>query len=294
MTSFVAAAPFVLIAVLLSAADSIAQKPARASNPGREGPAIAIEKVNKRPTGKSSAQAISWYEGLLRKEPANAVVLNNLGALYFTAGRFYEAQSLIRRAAQNARDSAQIHINLAVAYNKSLNPGLAISTLEGVLQKDPSDARALAFLCDIYSEQDQDREAVECYERFMRSQKLDAVSATNFGTVLLDLGEIKRALEVMQEADGRFPNDPGLKNGIGIALYHRKKFTEAEKYLARAVELRPKEALIRYNLALLQVVTKKRGAALEQYRYLKTADPELAGALYKALFRDKLVFVDPK
>lgn len=280
--------------IVLAVAAAAAQNNSHSSNPGARGPAMGIDKVNKRPAAISVERAIKEYEALMVKSPSDPIILNNLGANYYIAGRYYEAQSLIRKAAERAPDSALISINLAIAYNKVYNPALAITTLEGVLKRHPEQKRARPILCDLYGQEKRNKEAAGCYETVGRTQKLDALAAANFGTVLLELGEVDSALRVLQPAEAEFPNDPGLKNGLGVALFRKKKYSQAEVYLARAVEMRPDALQLRFNLAVAQMMTQNRGSALEQYRYLKNADPELAGKLYKLIFGDKLVFVDKK
>ena len=42
------------------------------------------------------------------------------------------------------------------------------------------------------------------------------------------------------------------------------------------------------------MATRNRGAVLEQYKFLKTSNPELARELYKVIYRDKIVYAAPR
>lgn len=290
MQNWFAAAHASLLLLLFLSISSAAQNNTLRQGPDPRSPALNIEKVNKRPAS-ATEQSIKDYETLLRAEPTDAVLMNNLGAMYFLSDRIFEAQSMLRKAAQRDPESVQIQVNLAIALNRAYNPGLAIATLENVLKKSPADARARQVLCEFYTEVERFRDAITCYDVLESSGKLGSVSASSFGTILMEDGQVDRALRLLTWADSKFPDDPGIKNGLGVALFRKKEYSLAEASLRRAVELGPRIPQVRYNLAITQIATNKRGAVLEQYKYLKTADPDLAGKLFKILFRDKVISV---
>lgn len=255
--------------------------------------AVAIEKVNRRPLSRVES-SIKEYEKLLAATPGDAVALNNLGAMYFLAGRHFEAQSMVRKAVQRAPDSLPIRVNLAIVLHKTYNPGLAIATLQRILKEDPAQDRAQQVLCEIYAQEELKREALGCYGVLRSSGKMSATAAASYSTLLLDRDEVDRALELLRWADRSLPADAGVKNGLGVVLFRKKKYADAEKSLQQAVALEPGTAQARYNLAMVQMATNKRGAVLEQYKYLKTSNPELARALYEVVFRDKIVSAAPR
>lgn len=293
MQNFLRAARVSSLVLILFAAPATPQSTARHQNSNIRESAMNIEKVNKRP-GSPVELAIKNYEKLLKSNPNDATILNNLGANYFLAGRVFEAQSILRKAVQRNPELTQVRVNLAIALNKTYNPGLAIETLQGVLKQEPQFVRAREILCEIYGQEEMKSEAISCYEVLEKSGNLNAMEAANYGTALIESKEVDRALAMLRQADSKFPEDPGIKNGLGVVLFLKKKYALAEAQLRRAVELEPDSTQLRYNLAMTQMVTNKRGAVLEQYKYLKTSDPELASKLYKLLFRDKIVSVKPQ
>ena len=287
----VAARAFTLLFVFCTPAAS--QSTVRHLNSNVRETAVNIEKVNTRPR-ESAATLIKDYEKLLRVKPNDPVILNNLGANYYLVGRLFESQSLLRKAVQRAPDLTQIRVNLAIVLNKTYNPDLAIEMLEGALKQEPQFVRAREILCGIYEQEKRLRETISCFEILERSGNMKAVGAANFGTVVIENKEIERALSMLKQADLKFPDNPGIKNGLGVALFLKKKYEMAEIQLRRAVELEPDVAQVRYNLAMAQMMTNKRGAVLEQYKFLKTSDPELASKLFKILFQDKVISAKPQ
>ena len=289
-----AAPRLTLIVILLLTIDNFAQL---SSNnqliPEPRHTAVNIEKANERPLSEVEA-SIKEYEALLTESPDDAVILNNLGVMYYLAGRYYESQSMIRKAAFQEPTSFQIRTNWALALNKTHNPAYGISMLENVLREDPKQHRTRHALCEIYLQEDRKKEAYECFETMRSYGELGALSAANFSVIMLDRGEVDRAIELLSWADANFPPEVGVKNSLGIALYRKKKYADAERNLQQAVELEPKRAKVRYNLAIIQMATRNRGAVLEQYKFLKTSNPELAGELYKFIYRDKIVSAAPR
>lgn len=288
MQNFPSAARVFLLLLIFFVTPAASQSTARLQSSNIGETPVSIEKMNRRPSA-SAAILVQEYEKLLKAKPDDPVLLNNLGANYFLTGRVFEAQSLLRKAVKRAPSLTQIRVNLAVVMNKTYNPGLAIELLEGVLKQEPQLTRAREVLCEIYEQEKKLAETISCFEELERSGGLGPIAAANYGTALIEMKEIGRALSVLEKADLQYPDNAGIKNGLGVALFMKKKYKLAEEHLRRAVELAPDFAQVRYNLAMAQMMTNNRGAVLEQYKFLKTSNPELASKLYQLLFRDKII-----
>lgn len=70
---------------------------------------------------------------------------------------------------------------------------------------------------------------------------------------------------------------------IGVGYLQLKKYEEALKPLERTIELKPDYAFAHYNLAIVYFVLKDRFSANEEYKILRTIDPDLAAKLYKII-----------
>ena len=287
------AARLILIVVAIAAATATGQTGTNLRGSELRATAVNIEKTNKRPVAQLEA-SIKEYERLVEGSPDDAVIMNNLGAMYFLAGRYYESQSIIRKALRRSPRSVPIRINLAIALNRTHNSALAIDTLESVLAEAPDQSRAREILCELYAKEDRIVDSMECFDVLFKSGEMAALGAANYATLLIDAGSTDRALEVLRWADSEFAENAGVKNSLGVALYKKKKFKAAETHLQRAVAMEPASAQLRFNLAMAQMAGNNRGAVFEQYKFLKTASPELARRLYQLLFRDKIVRVKPE
>jgi Flp pilus assembly protein TadD len=133
--------------------------------------------------------------------------------------------------------------------------------------------------------------AIECFERRGSPSNLDSVSLSNFSQSLLAEGEKKRALRLLREAALKYPDDKAVLNGLGMALYKSKKYSESVRTLKRLVSMNPDQGEFRYNLVLAQIAMNQRSEALRNYSVLKKARPKLAKALYKVIFHDRILDV---
>ena len=136
---------------------------------------LSIGKVNERPISVVDS-SIREYEALLNDSPEDAVILNNLGVMYYLAGRYFESQAMIRKAAFQATQSFQIRTNLALVQYKTHNPAFAISTLQFVLNEDPQQERTRRALCEIYVLENRKAEAFDCYAAMRGSGMRDVRS----------------------------------------------------------------------------------------------------------------------
>jgi len=67
------------------------------------------------------------------------------------------------------------------------------------------------------------------------------------------------------------------------------RYAEAAGELERALRLRPDLAEGHGNLGSTYLALGKREAALKQYQQLKLLDPDLASALLRLIYRDRIV-----
>src|SRR4051794_34074523 len=64
------------------------------------------------------AEAVSWYQEVLRHQPSLAEVYNNLGNTLRELGRLDEAVTSLQQALRLKPDYANAHFNLGNAYRK--------------------------------------------------------------------------------------------------------------------------------------------------------------------------------
>lgn len=239
---------------------------------------------------KKDAKKISGNAPLAAS--ADPFLLNELAAKLSSDGKFLESAEKLEAAVRLAPDIAGSHVNLSIAYEHlgrledSLRSAQTASTLT------PDSPRAYWQLCGVLFQLNRFEEAIDCYGKLVKLTPDDnAESRTLLGTAMVRAGHSDQALVILRQVTNSFPLYARAYNATGVALYNKKKYTEAAKAFKRAVEINPNSSLFRFNLGIAQAVNRNTAGALSQYRALQELDPKRALMIYKLVYRDKLVFV---
>lgn len=287
---------FIVIFLLMTAAPAVAQiSKSLASSEVRELPV----KKNIRP-GESSGQktinrqTIEELQRELAAAPDDATVYNNLGASYAALRNFEEAIPLLEKAIALKPDLYNAYYNLGVVYDHLERFPEALEAIQKAVALDGRQVNARIQMCQLYLAMKNFSEGAACYETLFKMKPPDARNRTNYGIALLQLKQYDKASAVLQENVALFPNDTTTHNALGMLFFTKKKYREALECFQQAVKLDARYEPARYNLALAQLATNDRAAALKQYSLLKTSNPAYAAALYKLIFRDKVIYANKR
>ena len=83
---------------------------------------------------------------------------------------------------------------------------------------------------------------------FFSDDKIDTNFAVSYSILLTWAGKTEKAAEVMDKALEKYPTNYILLINYGSELSNVDKYSEAEKYFKKAVELQPESAIAVYNL----------------------------------------------
>src|SRR6266849_8289588 len=175
------------------------------------------------------AAAIRKYEEALGLRPGAPEALNNLGVVYYAAGRYGEAADTMSRVIREQPEFPSANLILGLALIRLERANETISPLERVLRADPNQRDALLGLAgarvaqgnlssaiELYRRQTQatprDTEALYglalCYEQMAENASRALAQAPTgavlhkrlLGEYLLQRGEDRLALEALDEA----------------------------------------------------------------------------------------------
>jgi Flp pilus assembly protein TadD len=183
-------------------------------------------------------------------DPSDADKLTMLGTLYGSHGHFEEALKPLRRAAGLNPNSPQMQYNLAFDYVRLNRFEDARGPLAKALQRWP----------DLFP--------------------LNAL----YGAVLYNLGQVRPAYEALQHAHELNPQDPGASDSlyqVTLSLAQRsltgEDYTNSQRYLAEAVQLRPQEPEPHRLLAEIYEATGRQAEAEEERRQAEQLSTTGAG-----------------
>lgn len=87
-----------------------------------------------------------------------------------------------------------------------------------------------------------------CESIFLTPEKYDVNAATSASIIYMWAGQNDKATELMTQALEKDPNNHTLLINYGSELTNQKHYSEAEKYLKKALELQPNDFYVNYNL----------------------------------------------
>ena len=168
----------------------------------------------------------------LRRELTGALARTylNLGVLEARARRFTGAAERFEQAAELAPDLPGIDYSLGVALFNDGRYEAAVAPLDRALAERPDEGELARML------------ALACFHS----------------------GRYERAAELLAGDPGRAQNGP-LAYAFGVALLRADRTAEAEEALARAAELSPEDADVRYQLGQALLKLGRREEAERQF-----------------------------
>ncbi len=187
----------------------------------------------------ANAEAIECYQQLLRVDPRNAVVGNNLGVAFCRVGQLDAAEAQFRKVIGIKSSYADAHCNL----------GNLLRTTGRTVEAEMPLRRALN----------------------LKPTHLDA--QVGLGTTLFLLGRLPDARELLEKALKIAPRNLVALIALGDLAAREGRFADAEALFRRALEIEPKASGAWAGLAGLRRMTAAEGA------WLRGAEASAAGSL---------------
>jgi tetratricopeptide (TPR) repeat protein len=127
---------------------------------------------------------------------------------------------------------------LAEAYQRTGDNDKAIAEYEKILNKRPNDEVAANNLASLLTEAKGDQaslqRALELSKRFENATNPSFLDTA--GWVYFKLGQLDRALPLLQKAAATAPQIPAIQYHLGLAFYQRGDMKSAKTHLQRAVD----------------------------------------------------------
>lgn len=237
-------------------------------------------------------KAIADLKRALLLSPQNPAIYNNLGAVYTKQKRFEDALESLGKAVTLDPGLARSHYNISIVYDHLKRPLDALAAARRAVAINPEYINARVQMCELSLVVKQNNEAVACYKSLQKFKNLDGRAMTYYGMALLRTEKTKQAISILEEAVRLMPDNPLPNNLLGKALYEKKQYKEAIKIFNHALRQNPGTAELRFNLAIAQLTSGNRDAAIVHYKVLKNSNPPLAQKLYRAIYAGDVVFIE--
>lgn len=166
-------------------------------------------------------------------------------------------QQKISRLAQQGKLSEAIQILRPLCRKQPGNPSLWLS---------------LASLCGRNGDLDG---VIQACQKVLQLDRNQAIAHSLLGSANAQLGRPAAALEHFEQARTLRPDDAGILNNYGNALYLQGRLDEAKDALGRAVQLQPDYADAHNNLGNVCKALNDNGPAIQHYHRALQLNPGL-------------------
>jgi len=264
-------------------------------------------------------KAAEAYQQFIKINPGPAWTgLNQLGSVYVKLGQYEKAIPAFQEVMKSNPSDLKATYNLAYSYDMSGQYDLAAPLYRKLMSLNPKDAKAYcSLLFRLYDKAGQYEKAIEVCQEIISQSPDNPNDHYNLGIMHFKLQDHEKALEAFHQAlslshtfdpayyniglvyfnQKKFteaidaftkfselkPDNPDAYYNIGVGYLQLKKYDDAIKPLQRVIELKPDYARAHYNLAIAYYAVHDRFSANEEYKTLKTLDPDLAEKLRKII-----------
>jgi tetratricopeptide (TPR) repeat protein len=228
------------------------------------------------------SESASRFETYLASEPEDDEVRFFLGIVRRRMGQVDEAVEVFSAIPEESEHSAEAHTQLAVLYEGKGDYNRALDEVEKAIAQKPTRPREL-YAATLRAKAGDFDGAVAFLEGLLLKNPNDDELLFNLGVVFSEAKRTQEALEYMQRAIEKNPNNASALNYVGYTWAEQgDNLDQAESYIVRALDLRPDDGFIIDSLGWVYYMRArplfKTGRNAEAKKYLDRALKELLRA----------------
>lgn len=148
----------------------------------------------------------------------------------------------------------------------------ALVSASEALKQRPEWEEAALFKARILLSQKEPQKARAFYEAFLDNNRSANNVRLNYARFLVDQKEWQQALEEFKRVADNAPDDADTIYAVGLLSLQNNRLDEADKYLKRALELRPQNDQARLYLGQVAEQRKQYGEAVNWYLEVKEGE----------------------
>lgn len=227
---------------------------------------------------KQPDRAIEHYKKISHEYAKYDQMVGRVMYVYRSQKRYSEAESFLLDAIRKRPDVVAFYPLLAALYEDQSRLEDAKLALERGHRAFANDENILYYLGFVYDRLGDKKKSVETMERLLEVNPNNPNALNFVGYTLLEKGEDLAAAErYLVKAVALKPDDAFVLDSYGWLLYRQGKFKAAMKQLERAFAMKPEEAVIAEHLADTYVALDmpQKAMALYEKALVATQDGDL-------------------
>lgn len=222
-------------------------------------------------------QAVSQFETAIEFESRSPVVHNNLGACYLETGQLDKAMACFKTAIDCHSDYAVAYKNLGQVNHERGDMEAAIVNFQEALSRNPQYAPAhFAWANLLYSRGDLPAAATH-FQQALAMQD-DPETRLRLADTLDGMGHHQKAVDLYLAVAAVKPDDVGVLNNLGLALFKLERADEAIACFQKAIALDPNNPVPHNSLGNAFTKLGLPGEAIRCFREALAVQPDYANA----------------
>lgn len=217
-----------------------------------------------------------------RIHPGDPQVEGKLLKDLLSEGKTREAISFLGQVIKEHPDDERFGLILTSLLLEDNQLDRAIGEIQSIVQENPGDEKLLSFLGSVYERSLHLPEAVDTYRLMIQRFPSSDMGYFLLGDLYRRLENPKAAIKNFLKAEKLAPSKWEIPFSISLAEMDLKRFPVAQKYLSKAMELRPDSAVLYFNRGVLFDQWNHKKYLKQSQRDLERSialDPKMADAL---------------
>ena len=190
-----------------------------------------------------------------------------LSSVFMEDQNFREALNAAKKAQELNPRNIETRSAIGRIYISMKDFQRAVETFEEIERSTPKYMPAYFYHAQVFEQMGKKKEAAEKYKELLKFSPNYTPALNNLAYLFIEgYGPVDKAVEMSQKAKKLMPDDGGITDTLGWALYHVGKYDEALTYLIEATYYLPGDPAIRYHLGLTYLKKGMRDKAVEQIK----------------------------
>lgn len=151
------------------------------------------------------------------------------------------------------------------------------------VKNDPKDADAWYHLADVYERAEAYQEEIDALKHVISIKPTMGYTYFRLGTAYNRIERYQDAVTNFLKATRYLHNQPMIYNNLAISYGKLGKTDDEIAALKKALAIRPKYVIARFNLGMAYLKKDDRAGAVKQYQIIKEIDEGIAASLKKEI-----------
>ena len=220
-------------------------------------------------------ESIDPYEYALSIDPEDLWTNMHLADIYYDLGRYKEAIDTLEEALRNGVETSMIHTTIGDCYYRLDDLQTAENHFNKALEINPMIGSGYAGLGYVYSDRGQSRKAIKFFEKALEYEPWETDHLYSIATDYMKLKEYDKAMDCLRKIQEQTPNDADAYYYIADLYGQQDKIDEAINTIKFGLLQTDNDSSLLYLLAYAYFVKGCRGQGLGTLDQALDADFEM-------------------